>query len=438
MTVLSNLQRRVREADYAPLMGRVRKVGSLAVESRGPRSRLGELCELADDGGKSQYAEVTAMSEDSVVLMPYESTARISIGTAVISTGRYPVCDVGSSLLGRVIDGMGRPLDGRVLEKLDKQVPLYATPINPLDRAPITEVLETGIRAIDSLLTIGRGQRIGIFAGSGVGKSTLMGMLATHVQADVMVVALIGERGREVQSFVEDSLARADLHKTIVVAATSDQPALVRRRAAYMATSIAEYFRTLGKNVCLLMDSVTRFAMAQREIGLASGELPTARGYTPSVFSELPKLLERPGPLLSGGSITGIYTVLVDGDDFEEPITDAVRATLDGHIVLSRTVAQRGRYPAIDLTRSISRLAASLQNENEKKVVQAAQAALALYENSRDLIELGAYKVGLNVHLDAAIKVVPVLEQLFSQSPQASCSRAVTMQDIAKIMSARH
>jgi flagellum-specific ATP synthase len=329
-------------------------------------------------------------------------------------------------------------LDGKPLQLGGTQTSalrdLYPAPLNPLQRVSIDAVLETGIRAIDGLFTIGRGQRIGIFAGSGVGKSTLLGMLAAHVQADVMVVALIGERGREVQSFVADSIARNSHDRTVVVAATSDQPPLVRRRAAYLATAIAEYFRDAGKHVCLLMDSVTRVAMAQREIGLATGELPTARGYTPSVFTELPKFLERPGVLRTGGSVTGIYTVLVDGDDFDEPISDAVRATLDGHIVLSRAIAQRGRYPAIDLTHSISRLASSLMNASERKITTSVSQAIAQYETSRDLIELGAYRAGSNASLDAAIKIATEAERIFTQSPELSSSRKSTMDELSRLV----
>jgi flagellum-specific ATP synthase len=281
----------------------------------------------------------------------------------------------------------------------------------------VTEVLETGIRAIDTLLTLGRGQRVGIFAGSGVGKSTVLGMLARDVQADISVIALIGERGREVRAFVEEGLSEEARERSVVVAATSDQPPLVRRRAAFLATAVAEHFRDAGHHVCLMMDSITRVAMAQREIGLAAGELPTARGYTPSVFTLLPRLLERGGVNNTGGSMTALYTVLVEGDDVNEPISDSVRSILDGHIVLSREIAHRGRYPAIDVPRSISRLASSLVSGSERAVVADAVKLLATYETSRDLIEVGAYRAGTTPAVDRAIQLMPELEQFLSQRP---------------------
>ena len=427
----------IRNTEFLQRKGRVRRIAGLSVESAGPVSRLGELCHIETSQGLLD-AEVVAIGEGKVVLMPYESVMGITTGALVTATGSLPAAQVGSHLLGRVVDGLGRPLDGKPLHLGDgiqpKKRELYPAPINPLRRAAVDTVLDTGVRAIDGLFTIGKGQRIGVFAGSGVGKSTLLGMLAANVQADVMVVALIGERGREVQSFVQENANRSSHEHTVVIAATSDQPPLVRRRAAYLATAVAEYFRDEGKNVCLLMDSVTRVAMAQREIGLATGELPTARGYTPSVFTELPKFLERPGVLLNGGSITGIYTVLVDGDDFDEPISDAVRATLDGHIVLSRAIAHRGRYPAIDLTRSISRLATSLMSATERKMVTAVSQAIAQYETSRDLIELGAYKQGSNAALDGAIRIATEIEQLFTQPPEVSSGRNDTLEQIARVM----
>lgn len=433
MTSDGALLARVRQAEWLRRAGRVRRVSGISVESTGPVVRLGEVCRIASNREAQLDAEVVAVSEGRVVLMPYQSTSGITVGESVEATGKMPTALVGVELLGRVVDGMGRPLDGKPLRYCAETRSLYPDPLNPLQRAPVNEVLETGVRAIDGVLTIGRGQRIGIFAGSGVGKSTLMGMLAAHVSADVMVVALIGERGREVQSFVQEVLSESARSNLIVVAATSDQPPLLRRRAAYLAHSIAEYFRDVGKHVCLLMDSVTRVAMAQREIGLASGELPTARGYTPSVFNELPRLLERPGALSRGGSITGIYTVLVDGDDFNEPISDTVRATLDGHIVLSRSIAQKGRYPAIDLTHSISRLATSLMSVAERKTVSSIVQAVAQYESSRDLIELGAYKTGTNSDLDIAIKIAQATERYFTQSPDQVTPRSKVLEELKRI-----
>jgi flagellum-specific ATP synthase len=428
---------RVRAAELIKRGGRVRRVAGLSVESDGPVCRLGELCHIESADGELLDAEVIAIGDGKVTLMPYDSVTGITAGSLVRATGVLPRTAVNDELLGRVIDGLGQPLDGKPLNlgnRMLKSRDLYPPPMNPLQRAAIDTVLETGIKAIDGLFTLGRGQRIGVFAGSGVGKSTLLGMLAANVKADVMVVALIGERGREVQSFVQEDLLRHGNERTVVVAATSDQPPLVRRRAAYLATSIAEYFRDEGKHVCLLMDSVTRVAMAQREIGLATGELPTARGYTPSVFTELPRFLERPGALARGGSITGIYTVLVDGDDFDEPISDAVRATLDGHIVLSRSIAHRGRYPAIDLTRSVSRLASSLMTAAERRIASDVSQAIAQYENSRDLIELGAYKPGSNVGLDTAIKIATEAERIFTQAPDSNGSRQRVLEDLTRLV----
>jgi flagellum-specific ATP synthase len=308
-----------------------------------------------------------------------------------------------------------------------RKYPLYPQPINPLERGMVTEVIETGVRAIDCLLTIARGQRVGIFSGSGVGKSTVLGMITRQVKADVAVVALIGERGREVKTFVETGLSAMSRERTIVVAATSDQPPLVRRRAAYLATAIAEYFRDQGQSVCLTMDSVTRIAMAQREIGLASGELPTARGYTPSVFSLLPRLLERGGVAANGGSLTALYTVLVEGDDMADPIADSVRSILDGHIVLSREIAHRSRFPAVDIPQSVSRLASSVVNADDNKAITEAVRLIAQYEASRDLIEVGAYQAGSNPVVDRAIKLIPELERFLSQRPDEVESRAAAM-----------
>ena len=439
MTAHQSLAAKIRSTELLQRSGRVRCIAGLSVEANGPVSRLGELCRIETAHGDLLDAEVIAIGEGKVTLMPYDTVKGITAGCLVTATGQLPAAQVGPNLLGRIIDGLGQPLDGKPLqyEHGNAARELYPPPLNPLRRAGISEVIDTGIRAIDGLFTIGRGQRIGVFAGSGVGKSTLLGMLAANVQADILVVALIGERGREVQSFVQESMGRPAHNKTIVVAATSDQPPLVRRRAAYLATAIAEHFRDAGKSVCLLMDSVTRVAMAQREIGLATGELPTARGYTPSVFTELPRFLERPGALLNGGSITGIYTVLVDGDDFDEPISDAVRATLDGHIVLSRAIAQRGRYPAIDLTRSVSRLASSLMNTAERKIAATASQSIAQYEASRDLIELGAYKAGSNVSLDTSIRIATEVERFFTQSPDSASTRKETMDQLTQLIQAR-
>ena len=331
----------IRSSDWIKRTGRIVRSVGLTVESEGPDARLGEICEISSRGRHdTTLAEVVGFADGRVLLMPYGDLIGIESGSEVMATGETAHAIAGRHLLGRVIDGFGLPIDGRPLETGGLKYPLYPPPLNPLERGSVRDVLECGVRAIDTLLTIARGQRVGIFSGSGVGKSTVLGMIARQVKADVSVIALIGERGREVKTFVDEGLSPESRTRSVVVAATSDQPALVRRRAAFLATAIAEYFREQGLHVCLTMDSVTRIAMAQREIGLASGELPTARAYTPSVFALLPRLLERGGVAASGGSLTALYTVLVEGDDMADPIADTVRSILDGHIVLSRAVAR--------------------------------------------------------------------------------------------------
>ena len=425
----------VRSADWVRRAGRVTRFVGLTVESRGPDAQLGELCNIYPGGdGPPTTAEVVGFSGSHLLLMPYEDPAGIRIGSEVVATGRSAQVLVGEHLLGRVIDGFGAPLDEGPLTATGQACPLYPSPINPLQRGLVVDVLETGIRAVDTLLTIARGQRVGIFAGSGVGKSTVLGMIARHAKTDISVIALVGERGREVRSFVENGLSAAARAKSVVIAATSDQPPLVRRRAAFLATAIAEWFRDRGQHVCLTMDSVTRVAMAQREIGLASGELPTSRGYTPSVFSLLPRLLERGGVRARGGSLTALYTVLVEGDDLEDPISDSVRSILDGHIVLSRKIAQRGRYPAVDVTQSVSRLAASIVSEPENSLINEVTRVLATYETSRDLIEVGAYKAGTHSEIDRAIRLSPTIEQFLAQRPTEIERRNVAMERLQRLI----
>jgi flagellum-specific ATP synthase len=427
----------VKAASLVRRTGRIVRSVGLTVESEGPDAHIGEICEISARGsGRRALAEVVGFSEGRVLLMPYEDLIGIEAGSEVIASGESAYAYASEHLLGRVIDGFGMPLDGRPLLHAGVKLPLYPAPINPLERGPVLDVLETGVRAIDSLLTIARGQRVGIFSGSGVGKSTVLGMIARQAQADVSVIALVGERGREVKAFVDGGLADASRGRSVVVAATSDQPPLVRRRAAFQATAIAEYFRDQGAHVCLMMDSVTRIAMAQREIGLASGELPTARGYTPSVFAMLPRLLERGGVRAGGGSLTALYTVLVEGDDMADPIADTVRSILDGHIVLSRAVAQRARFPAVDVTQSVSRLAMSIVSEADRALLTDAVKAIALFEASRDLVEVGAYRQGTNPTLDRAIKLVPELERFLAQLPDESEKRRDAMRRLATILSA--
>lgn len=402
--------------DLTRRIGTVRQLSGLAIEAEGPDVVLGELCRVRSRDGLGEVsAEVVGLRAGVVTLMPYGPMHGLAAGCEVVADGEVAAIGVGPELLGRVIDGFGRALDGRPDPHCVTNQPLRAAPINPMRRPRIDTVLETGVRAIDALLTIGQGQRVGIFAGSGVGKSTLLGMIARHVRADVNVIALIGERGREVKEFIDRQLGDEGLARSVVVVATSDQPALARLRAAQAAIAVAEHFRSLGRQVLLTMDSITRYAMARREIGLAAGEPPTARGYTPSVFAELPQLCERCGTDDSGGSITALFTVLVDGDDHNEPISDLLRATLDGHIVLSRDIAHRGQYPAIDLLQSASRLLPDLSTEPVRELASAALRALALLERNRQVVEMGAYTPGVNGELDRALAIEPALVDFLRQ-----------------------
>lgn len=415
----------VRTAELVRRVGHVRQLTGLGIESTGPQTLVGEICNIVPrrKGRAMLPAEVVGLRDGRILLMPYGDTHGIGVGCEVVATGLLPRIAVGDTLLGRVINAFGEPLDGLPAPAASAYRALKSTPLNPLSRPPIRHVLETGVRCIDGMLTIGQGQRVGIFAGSGVGKSTLLGMIARHTKADVNVIALIGERGREVREFIDKHLGPEGLRHSVIVVATSDQPALSRARAAYAATAIAEFFRDQGKNVLLTMDSVTRFAMARREIGLTVGEPPTARGYTPSVFAELPELCERCGTASTGGSITALYTVLVDGDDFNEPISDILRATLDGHIVLTRRLAQQGHYPAIDVLHSVSRLFSDLASQEDKNLVHDAMEHLAVYERNRQMIEMGAYRAGSNADIDTAIRTWPALTRFLRQRDEQGMSR---------------
>ncbi len=389
--------------------GKVHSVVGLMIESQGPESSVGEVCHIhMKSRGKEKIipAEVVGFNGELVILMPYTSMQDIAPGSLVEATEKPLEIKVGPSLIGKVIDSLGNPLDGSTLPYGLSSVHTEKDSPNPLSRPPIDEVMEVGVKAIDSMLTVGKGQRIGIFAGSGVGKSTLLGMIARNTKADLNVIALVGERGREVREFIERDLGEEGLKRTIVVAATSDQPALKRIKGAFTATAIAEYFRDKGMNVMLMMDSATRVAMAQREIGLAVGEPPTTKGYTPSVFAILPKLLERTGTN-TNGSITAFYTVLVDGDDLNEPISDTVRGILDGHIVLDRDIANRGQYPAINLLKSVSRLMNHLADPSHKQAATRIRELLSTYLKSEDLIQIGAYKKGSSKEVDEAIDYYP-------------------------------
>lgn len=415
--------------------GSVRQVAGLVVTCSGPDASLGELCRITpQSGGQDILAEVVGVKPDGVVLMPYGRLDGVSTGCRVTAAGSLTGVPVGPDLLGRVVNAFCEPLDEGAPIVAIANAPLKAAPINPLHRKPIDAPLETGVRVIDAMLPLGQGQRIGIFAGSGVGKSTLLGMLARSVKADINVIALIGERGREVRDFIERQLGADTLARSVVVVATSDEPALMRARATYAALAIAEYFRDQGKSVFLTMDSVTRYAMARREIGLAAGEPPTARGYTPSVFSDIPELCERCGRLDGGGSISAIFTVLVEGDDFNEPIADSLRATLDGHIVLSRDLAHRGHYPAIDMLRSASRLVSELTSKDERALMVQASACLALLDRNRQMVDIGAYQAGSNPVLDAALAVAPELDAWLRQDTDAPDSRDGAFAALADVL----
>lgn len=406
--------KQLNDREYYEFYGKVSKVVGLTVESMGPPCKLTDLCEIiSKDTGNKVIAEVVGFRDNRVLLMPYDSVDGIGLGATVRNTGASLKVPVGECLLGKVLDGIGRPIDGSTLETVD-DYPIESAPPDPLKRKLIDEVLPLGVKAVDGLLTIGKGQRVGIFAGSGVGKSTLLGMFARNTRADINVIALIGERGREVREFIERDLGEEGMARSVIVVSTSDKPALIRNKAAKTATAIAEYFRDQGKDVLLMMDSMTRFSQAQREIGLASGEPPVTRGYPPSVYSEMPKVLERAGNTYNG-SITGLYTVLVDGDDFNEPITDTARGILDGHIVLSRKLGQKNHYPAIDVLASISRCMSSVADKEHKQNAGMLKNVMATYNDAEDLINIGAYRAGSNKNIDYAISKIDKVNDFLLQ-----------------------
>ncbi|NNF00711.1 MAG: FliI/YscN family ATPase [Pyrinomonadaceae bacterium] len=402
--MLSTYSKKLEEIDPIKSIGRVTRAVGLIVEARGPAVSVGDLCHLSSSGGERMaMLEVVGFRDNHVLLMPLGQMPPVKSGDTIIAAGVSNRIKVGPELLGRTINSLGEPLDNFGDFKTADSYPLNRTTTNPLERTGIDEPLETGIRVIDGLLTIGAGQRIGIFGGSGVGKSTLLGMMAKRSDADINVIALIGERGREVREFIENELGEEGMKRSVVLVSTSDDSALVRIRAALAATAIAEFFKDQGSNVLLIMDSVTRFCMAQREIGLAAGEPPSSRGYTPSVFSMLPRLLERAGKFENGGSITGFYTVLVEGDDMNEPVADSVRSILDGHIVLSRELAQQNHYPCIDVLQSASRLFSKVASREHETQAGQARELLAAYKRAEDLINIGAYEMGSNQTVDLAI-----------------------------------
>lgn len=412
---LNKYQDKLKDSSLYQYKGKVSKVIGLTIESRGPAVILGETCLIYPiKSNEPVLAEVVGFKEDTVLLMPLGEMEGIGPGSHVVATGNTLEVNVGDELLGRVLDGMGNTIDDFNPPQLNYSYPVNNQPPNPLSRMKIAEPLPLGVKALDGFLTCGRGQRIGIFAGSGVGKSTLLGMIARNSLADINLIALIGERGREVREFIDNDLEEEGLKKSVVIVVTSDQPPLVRMKGALLATSIAEYFRDCGKNVVLMMDSLTRFSMAQREVGLAIGEPPVTKGYTPSVFSVLPKLLERAGNS-SKGSITGLYTVLVDGDDMNEPIADAVRGILDGHIVLSRNLANKNHYPAIDILASVSRVMPNIVEKEHMEIVGQIRDLMATYRDSEDLINIGAYVKGTNKKVDLAIDTIESINEFLKQ-----------------------
>lgn len=414
MLNVARYQSVIEDADPIRVSGKVIEVIGLIVEVAGLTASIGEICQIIIDDNQKTDAEVVGFRQTRTLIMPLGNLDGVAPGAEVIATGRSHQIKVGPGILGQVLDGLGKPLEDPERDWTGSWISVSNSPPNPLKRKRITDVLVTGVKAIDGLLTCGEGQRLGIFSGSGVGKSTLLGMIARHSDADVNVIALVGERGREVLEFLQQDLGEEGLAKSVVVAATSDQPALVRIKGAFVATAIAEYFRDQGLKVMLMMDSVTRFAMAQREVGLAIGEPPATKGYTPSVFALLPKLLERSGND-EIGSITALYTVLVEADDMNEPIADAVRGILDGHIVLSRQLASRNHYPAIDVATSISRLMADITDEKQQSLATGLRETMGAYHRVEDLINIGAYQRGSNPEVDRAIKLYPTINGFLKQ-----------------------
>ncbi|MBA1333853.1 MAG: Flagellum-specific ATP synthase FliI [Firmicutes bacterium] len=424
----------LKQIDTIKYSGRVSKVIGLTIEAIGPSVNIGEITEIVSAKDKRTIkAEVVGFRDNRVLMMPLGDMEGIGPGSTVIATGDTLRVAVGDGLLGRVIDGLGNPIDGKGSISFNALYPLSNSPPNPLDRKRITEALPLGIKSIDGLLTCGKGQRIGIFSGSGVGKSTLLGMIARNTSADVNVIGLIGERGREVREFLENDLGEEGLERSVVVVATSDQPALVRLKSALLVTTIAEFFRDKGKDVMLMMDSLTRFALAQREVGLAIGEPPVTRGFTPSVFAILPKLLERTGTS-SKGSITSLYAVLVDGDDMNEPIADAVRGILDGHIVLSRALANKNHFPAVDVLMSISRLMPNVVSQEHLDCARRLKDIIAVYRNAEDLISIGAYSKGSKPEVDYSISKMDEINAFLKQGIYEKSSFDVTTDELLKLL----
>lgn len=432
--LLSPFHQRLRAASTFRVSGAVTEVTGLLIASRGPWLPVGGVCQIhPTDGSRPMLAEVVGFRDEQTLMMPLGDLRGVGPGSKVVALSKEAHLAVDEKLLGRVIDGLGRPIDGKEFIAAHSY-PLYAANLNPLERAEISEPLDLGIGAINSLVTCGKGQRMAIMAGAGVGKSTLLSMIARNTRADVKIIALIGERGREVEDFVQRALPPEERARMIVVAATSETPALVRVRGAFVATTIAEFFRDRGQNVLLLMDSLSRFAMAQREVGLTAGEPPTTKGYPPSVFALLPRLIERAGNWRGKGSITGLYTVLLEGDDPHEPIADAVRSLTDGHIQLSRRLAEQAHYPAIDVLGSVSRVRTRVTSKDQQALVNETMRLMAAYRDAEDLIQIGAYSKGKNPDVDRAVELLPRLREYLRQDATADAKLEANFQSLAAIL----
>ncbi len=434
MEILHKIEKIIENEDLIKIYGKVTNVAGIVIEGIGPGVSIGSVCSIVNENNEVIQAEVVGFKGNRILLMPFTDIKGLTPNCLIYAAKGLSNIRVGNGMLGRVIDALGKPIDGKGDIPFEDSISLYHEPINPLQRRRIKEPLDVGIKSINGILTIGKGQRMGILAGSGVGKSTLIGMMARYTKADVNVIGLIGERGREVKEFIEKDLGEEGLRRSVVVAVTSDNSPLLRMRGAFVATSIAEYFREQGKHVLLMMDSITRFAMAQREIGLAIGEPPTTKGYTPSVFSTLPKLLERAGNSSSEGSLTAIYTVLVEGDDMNEPIADATRAILDGHIVLSRQLAAQNHYPCIDILNSKSRVMNDVVSNEHKELANKLVSVYAVYKESEDLINIGAYNRGSNEKIDFAISKIDGIIEFLKQKIEESFTIEETVSELKKIL----
>jgi flagellum-specific ATP synthase len=429
-------QEALRSCQPIKMEGKIVKVAGIVAQANGPGMSIGSLCSIRNGSGQNMQAEVIGFNDKRVIVMPFGEMRGIEPGSRIVDINKRPTIKVGEAYLSRVVDGLGQPIDGKGSIQAKADYPIYGNVINPLKRKIINEVIDVGVCSINAMHTLGKGQRIAIMAGSGVGKSVLMGMIARYTVADVIVIALIGERGREVREFIERNLGEEGLKRSVVVAATSDSPALARIRGAHLATTIAEYFRDKGLDVILIMDSITRFAMSLREVGLAAGEPPSAKGYTPSVFIQIPKLLERTGTVENKGSITGVYTVLVEGDDMNEPIADSVRSIVDGHIILSRDLAHKGHYPAVDVLSSISRVMYEIVEDDHLKMARKLVKVLATYREAEDLINIGAYIDGTDPNIDYAKKNIHKINSFLQQDINKSITFNESIVRLKKLLTA--